>query len=120
MTEIQASTPRVVLQLDPTQPMAIVGLHARFLEVNHPLSTLLGYTADWLLNHALDDLIYIFDLEADRVARDELIIGLHSSASEHRRLVAADGTLIGVTHSIELQRDEHGMPLYFVSRLMPS
>ena len=96
--------------------MAVTGLHMRFFRVNSRLCELLGRDQQWLLEHSA---LEIFDLHEGAEALpecDELLAGATQHLERERRLRTANGDAVWVRHSISLLRDEHGMPLYYVSQ----
>lgn|GEM_PF-4051845 len=97
--------------------VAVVGLHRRFLQVNQPLCALLERPKSWLLERSITDVMHPDDVEGDLALRDKLISGDSSSAQRQCRWLKPDKTIIHVTHSIGLLRDEHNMPLFYVSHI---
>ena len=98
------------------QGMAVVGLHGRLLQVNNALSNLVGRDLNWLLAHTEYDLMHPESVEGDMAARDRLLAGQAEHDTHKGRLLTADGTVVHVLHSIALVRDEHDMPLFYVSQ----
>ncbi|MEI8081743.1 MAG: PAS domain S-box protein, partial [Actinomycetes bacterium] len=98
------------------QGMAVVGLHGRLLQVNNALSTLVRRDLHWLLEHTEYDLMHPESVEGDMAARDRLLAGGAEHDTHRGRLVSSDGSVIPVLHSIALIRDEHDMPLFYVSQ----
>jgi len=96
--------------------MAVVGLHGRFQQVNDSLCDLAGYDRAWFSEHSEADLIYPADAESDWAARDRLLAGDAEYDIQEARVVAASGNVLWVQHSLALVRDEHGMPLFYVSQ----
>ncbi len=96
--------------------MAVVGLHGPILQANQVLRDLVGREESWLTQHNEAELLHPEDAEADREARDQLLAGDWEFNSHEARLVASDGREIWVQHSLALVRDEHGMPVFYVSQ----
>ena len=94
--------------------MAVVGLHRRFLEANHALGRLVDRAPAWLTEHDEEDVLHPDDVEPARQVRDRLLGGRSDHESRPCRLVRADGSLVWVTHSVGLLRDDDGLPLFFV------
>ena len=94
--------------------MAVVGLHRRFLEVNNALCRLVGRDPAWLSQHDEEDVLHPDDVEPARQVRDRLLGGRGDHETRPCRLVRADGSLVWVTHSVGLLRDDDGLPLFFV------
>lgn len=99
------------------QGMAVVGLDLEFLQVNHALCTMLGRDEDWLLTHAVGDVIHPDDLEADLAGRAELLAGAVDTEVHERRWLTADGSILWVMHSIGLLRDDAAQPIFYVSHV---
>ncbi|MEI6623955.1 MAG: PAS domain S-box protein, partial [Actinomycetes bacterium] len=98
------------------QGMAVVGLHGRFLRVNDALCELVGRDVAWMHEHDEYDVIHPDDLANDLAARDRLLAGDAELDIHEGRLVGASGDLAWVQHSLALVRDEHNMPLFYVSQ----
>ena len=98
------------------QGMAVVGLHGRFLRVNDVLCDLVGRDISWMHEHDEYDVIHPDDLATDLAARDRLLAGDAELDIHEGRLVSASGDLVWMQHSLALVRDEHNMPLFYVSQ----
>ena len=98
--------------------MAVVDLDRRFVEVNPALCRMLGRDEGWLLAHRVADILTFEDNALDLRMRAELQSGPIASIEREKRLVAADGTLIWVEHSIGLLRDDEGVPRGYVSQFV--
>ena len=94
--------------------MAVVGLHRRFLEVNHALCRLVGRDPAWLSERDEEDVLHPDDVEPARQVRDRLLGGRGDHETRPCRLVTADGSIVWVTHAVGLLRDDDGLPLFFV------
>ena len=106
---------RLAMQGSP-EGMAIVGLDRRFVQVNPALCDLLGRTEEWLLAHAVTDVVHPDDLHADDQVHEQLLRGEGASRVRERRMVTGDGGLRWVQHAVGLLRDPQGAPLFFVSQ----
>ncbi|MEI6624688.1 MAG: diguanylate cyclase, partial [Actinomycetes bacterium] len=98
------------------QGMAVVGLHGKLIEVNAVLCDMVGRDAVWMGEHFESDFVYPDALEADLVARDLLLAGGTEYTIHEGRLITATGMVLWVQHSLALIRDEHDMPLFYVSQ----
>ncbi|MEI6623692.1 MAG: PAS domain S-box protein [Actinomycetes bacterium] len=98
------------------QGMAVVGLHGRFLRVNAALCQMVGRDSHWLAEHTEDDLMHPDDVERDEAVRDRLLAGDGDHDVREGRLVTAGGQELWIQHSLSLVRDEHAMPLFYVSQ----
>ncbi|HEX6886464.1 MAG TPA: diguanylate cyclase [Candidatus Nanopelagicales bacterium] len=95
--------------------MAIEGLDGRFLEVNPALCRILDRTADWLLAHAVRDVLHAEDVGPDLIARDQVASGLVQELSNERCLMRPDGSHAWALHAMGLLTDDRGRALSFVS-----
>ncbi|MEI6620899.1 MAG: PAS domain S-box protein [Actinomycetes bacterium] len=96
--------------------MAVVGLHGRLMEVNTVLCDMVGRDAKWMGEHCESDFVHRDALEAGLTARDRLLAGGIDYTIYEGRLITAAGTVLWVQHSLALIRDEHNMPLFYVSQ----
>lgn len=94
--------------------MAVVGLHRRFLEINHALCRLVGRDPAWLSERDEEDVLPPDDIEPARQVRDRLLGGRGDHETRPCRLIHADGSIVWVTHAVGLLRDDDGLPLFFV------
>lgn len=99
------------------QGMAVVGLDLGFLQVNPALCKMLGRDQDWLLAHAVGDVMHPDDLEADLAGRDGLLAGAAVTEVHERRWLTAEGSILWVMHSTGLLRDEAAQPIFYVSHV---
>ena len=65
----------------------------------------------------LTDVVHPDDLESDLAGRDELLSGALEKLTYEHRWVRADGSVVWVTHSTGLVRDEEQMPLFYISHV---
>ncbi|MEI8082468.1 MAG: PAS domain S-box protein, partial [Actinomycetes bacterium] len=98
------------------QGMAVVGLHGRFLRVNDVLCQMVGRDPAWMRERTEYDVIHPDDLADDLAARDRLLAGDAEYVIHEGRLVSASGEQVWVQHSLALVRDEHQMPVFYVSQ----
>ncbi|MEI6622979.1 MAG: diguanylate cyclase, partial [Actinomycetes bacterium] len=98
------------------QGMAVVGLHGRFMRVNDALCQLVGRSRTWMLKHAVSDVLPSDSLENDHAVRDRLLAAQAEYDIYETPLVTASEDTLWVQHSVGLVRDEHGMPLFYVSQ----
>ncbi|MEI6623516.1 MAG: PAS domain S-box protein [Actinomycetes bacterium] len=96
--------------------MAVLGLHLAYGQVNPALCAMLGRDEAWMLSHGLRDVLAPESLEADLAARDRLLAGEAEFDMHEGRMITATGAPLWVQHSIALVRDEHRMPLFYVSQ----
>ncbi|MEI8082850.1 MAG: PAS domain S-box protein, partial [Actinomycetes bacterium] len=98
------------------QGMAVVGLHGRLQQVNATLCELVGHDQQWMSEHTEFDLMHPDEVQADLATRDRLLAGQAEYDIHEGRLVTAMGTVLWVQHSLALVRDEHNMPVFYVSQ----
>ncbi|MEI8082028.1 MAG: PAS domain S-box protein [Actinomycetes bacterium] len=96
--------------------MAVLGLHLAYRQVNGALCAMLGRDEEWMLCHSIRDVLAPESLDADLVARDRLLAGEAEFDIHEARMITATGAPLWVQHSIALVRDEHRMPLFYVSQ----
>jgi PAS domain S-box-containing protein len=96
--------------------MALVGIHGQFLQVNHTLCEILGYTEKELLGLNFQVVMYSEDLDLDLDHVQQLLSGKVRSAQTEKRYFHKFGHLVWVLVTSTLVRDSAGGPLYFVSQ----
>jgi PAS domain S-box-containing protein len=96
---------------------AIVGLDGKWLEVNHSLCELLGYSEKELLAKNFQSLTHPDDLDEDLVLTRRLSAGEIRNYQMEKRYVRRDGQVINTLLSVSLVRDGGGRPLYFISQI---
>lgn len=105
---------RMAMEGSP-EGMALVDLDRRLTSVNTALCRLLGRSREWMLAHEIDDIVHPDDLMQDQLIRARLHAGAATERTDERRLLAADGRVVWVLHSIGLLRDTDRQPLFYVS-----
>ena len=109
---------RLAMEFAPTG-MAVIDLDRTFVEVNPALCRMLGRDEAWLLEHRVSDVLDTDDDDATDVRmREEVLSGRVESASNHHRMLTADGDTVWAEHSVGLLRDEDGTPLSYVSQFL--
>ncbi|MEI8082245.1 MAG: diguanylate cyclase, partial [Actinomycetes bacterium] len=98
------------------QGMAVVGLHLAYLKVNAALCTMLGRNEAWLLSHKVPDVLAPESVETDLAVRDRLLRGEAEFDTHEVRMLTASGRVLWAQHSLALIRDEHTMPVFYVSQ----
>ena len=106
--------------LRATFSQAAVGIYvttpeASYLQVNDKYCDMLGYARDELLTMSIRDVNRAEDIADVLSNREKLVRGEVTDASRERQLIRKDGSLIWVSHSTSLARDEKGDPLYFIT-----
>src|SRR3546814_8502083 len=73
--------------------------------------------SDWSSDVCSSDLITVqADRDGDERTRQALLGGTVRNARQHKRYVAADGSLIPVQVDVSLARDALGAPQYFITQ----
>jgi len=106
---------RTAMESAPTG-MAVVGLNREFIEVNPALCRLLGRTEQWLLTHAVTDVLDPLDDDLDRRLRAQVLAGLVPSLVRDHQMIRSDGERVLVEQSIGLLRDDQGRATAYVSQ----
>jgi two-component system CheB/CheR fusion protein len=86
--------------------LAHVSLEGKWQKVNSSLSQTLGYGPDELLNYALKEVIYAADLKLNLSVLKGLIKGKKISDKIETRFTKKNGTVIWVSLSLTLMKDE--------------
>lgn len=116
---VAASEQRFRLAMDSApMGMAVLSLDRRFIEVNPALCKMLDRSEEWLLNRSIADVVVPEDDQVDAQMREAILSGHVPTSVREKRLVAADGSVIWVEHSIGLLRDEDGEPFSYVSQFV--
>ncbi|EKO38532.1 MAG: PAS domain S-box [Solidesulfovibrio magneticus str. Maddingley MBC34] len=95
--------------------IAHVGLSGRFLRVNARFQDITGYSAAELDQLDFTTITYPDDRDADREHVQDLLSGRLATSSLDKRYVRKDGSLVWITLTVSLVRDDDGGPLYFIS-----
>uniref|UniRef100_UPI002872AD03 PAS domain S-box protein n=1 Tax=Rubrivivax gelatinosus TaxID=28068 RepID=UPI002872AD03 len=85
-------------------------LDGRLVETNPCLCSMLGRSAEELVNCSLDDISHPDEREADRQALEELRSGRASTVRRQTRLQRADGAVLHARTLFTLLRDAAGQP----------
>jgi len=94
--------------------IAHVGVDGEWLEVNERLCEIAGLTNDDMRRRTLESIIHPDDRALARERLAGLLAGDLASFQIEQRYCRADGTLVWVDDSVDLQRDDQGNPLYFI------
>src|SRR4029434_4735082 len=91
-------------------------LEGRLLLMNQKLCDILGYTPEEIVTKTYQEVTHPEDLEAELEYARRLLTGEIESCSYEKRYVRNDGTLIWVSLTASVVRDEEtGEPSYFVA-----
>jgi PAS domain S-box-containing protein len=97
--------------------MALVSLDGHFLQVNHTLCQMLGYSETELLSTDFQSLTVTEDLAPDLAYVRKAIAGGISHFEIEKRYLHKDGRIIWALLTAALVRDAANKPLYFVSQV---
>ncbi|MGB7925921.1 MAG: PAS domain S-box protein [Pyrinomonadaceae bacterium] len=97
--------------------MALVSLDGRWLQVNHSLCEIVGYTEQELLATDFQTLTHPDDLAADLDYVRQVVEGSIRSYQMEKRYFHRDGHVVCVLLSVSLMRDASGEPRYFISQI---
>lgn len=96
--------------------MAHVRLHdGRILRANQKFGEILGYAPEEVLGHTFQDLTYPQDLDTNLALLERLLAGEISTYSLEKRYIRKDGSLVWVTLTGSLKRDQAGIPEYGIA-----
>ena len=95
--------------------ISLVSLHGDFLEVNFAHARMIGYTPAEMVGKPVANFTHPDDLGNRSRFISDLISGKIASGIQERRFVHRNGTVIWVLISANVQRDQTGRPLYFIS-----
>ncbi|MCE9607494.1 MAG: PAS domain S-box protein [Planctomycetia bacterium] len=102
---------------DASIGMALVGLDGRWLQVNHALSEILGYSSEEFLSSSFQNVTHPDDLEPDLVQVRRVLDGTIQSYQMEKRYRHKAGHYVWALLSVRLVRDRDEKALYFVSQI---
>ncbi|NEQ77402.1 MAG: PAS domain S-box protein [Okeania sp. SIO2C9] len=97
--------------------MALVSLDGDFLEVNHALCEMIGYSEAELIQLTFQEITYPDDLAADLAFVHELLEGKKSKYNMEKRYISKQGNIVWAILSVSLAKDPSGEPLYFIAQI---
>lgn len=92
----------------------ITGVHGEYLEVNAALCSILGRSADELMQMTWLDVVHPDDAEVDREAMQGLLAGRLDSVRGRRRYLLPDGRVVWGLISVSPVRDDDGQVSSFI------
>ncbi|NUQ65417.1 MAG: PAS domain S-box protein [Pirellulales bacterium] len=93
--------------------MAHVDLDGRWLRVNERLCEIVGYRREQLLSRTFQEITWPEDLDEDLANVRRLLAGEIPHYTIEKRYIRSDASLIWVSLTVALYRDEAGQPGYF-------
>ena len=97
--------------------MALVSPDGRWLQVNHSLCEIVGYSEQELLATTFQAITHPDDLVADLAYVHQMLAGQISSYQMEKRYRHKLGHTVWVLLGVSLVRDGQGNPLYFISQI---
>src|SRR5918997_5334082 len=97
--------------------VAMVTLEGRYLQVNHSLCGILGYSEEELQALTWQEITHPDDLAASKAYARRIVAGEFPRYHLEKRFLHADGRTVWASLSVSLVRDAEGEPLYFVSQI---
>src|SRR5918994_2276405 len=97
--------------------VAMVTLEGRYLQVNHSLCGILGYSEEELQTLTWQEITHPDDLAASKAYARRIVAGEFPRYHLEKRFLHADGHTVWASLSVSLVRDGEGEPLYFVSQI---
>jgi PAS domain S-box-containing protein len=97
--------------------MALVSPEGHWLQVNHSICEILGYSEQELLLIDFQTVTHPDDLEADLHHLQQMLDGEINSYQMEKRYIHKLGHVVWATLSVSLVRDVHDAPLYFISQI---
>jgi PAS domain S-box-containing protein len=114
--EISEETFRNAFEYSPIG-MVLVSVEGKFLKVNKSVCSMLGYTANELIEKTFQEITHAEDLEADLALLQKTLNKEMTGYQMEKRYTKKDGSIIWVVLSVGIVRDKAEAPLYFVSQL---
>ncbi len=97
--------------------MALVALDGRWLQVNHSLCEIVGYSEQELLSTSFQAITHPDDLEGELNYTNQLLSGEIRYYQFEKRYFHKQGHIVWILLSGSLVRDTMGQPLYFIGQI---
>lgn len=97
--------------------IARVGLDGSWLEVNHKLCQIVGYSKEELLARTFQDITHPDDLNLDLEHVNQLLAGRGDEYTMEKRYIRKDGSFVWIKLTVALVRDDKHQPIYFISAI---
>ncbi|MGB3200041.1 MAG: PAS domain S-box protein [Nodosilinea sp.] len=95
--------------------MARVNLQGQWIQVNQKLCSILGYQADELIDHPLQDITYEGDKPQDDYYYQQLITGAQISCQFEKRFLRKDGQLLWTLVTVSIENDTPASSSAFIA-----
>ena len=97
--------------------IALVSVEGRWLQVNHALATMLGYTKEELRETSVQTVTRPEDQDSDLALVAKMLAGEMNSYQTEKRYLHKNGSVVNVMLSVSLAREQNGEPLYLVTQI---
>ena len=97
--------------------MALVGLDGRWLQANHALCELTGYSEPELRTKTFQGITHPDDLKSDLAYVRQMLDGALTTYQMEKRYIHKAGHAVWVQLNVSLVKDTTGRPLYFISQI---
>jgi PAS domain S-box-containing protein len=97
--------------------MSVSALDGRWLRINVAYCRMLGYRSADLLGGSYSDVTHPDDADGDTRFIADAIAGRRDSMEREKRYVRKDGSILWARTRVEVIRDAHRSPMYFVSHV---
>ena len=97
--------------------MSLVSLDGKWINVNHNLSKMIGYTKEEFMEMSFIDVTYPEDLDKDLRLLTKLLAGEIDTYTMEKRYIHKNGHLLWGLLTVSLLKDEQGEPVYFISQI---
>jgi PAS domain S-box-containing protein len=101
----------------PTVGFTITSLDKGWIEINHALELMLGYTLQELENQTWADLTHPDDLAADETQFNRILAGEIDTYRMEKRFIAKSGAIVWTILSVSCVRKPDQSPDYFIAIL---
>lgn len=98
--------------------IAIIGLDYSWVKVNRRMTELLGYSETEFYTFKFSQITHKDDVEVDIQQLHKLLNNDIQSYQIEKRYFHKEGTIIWTLHSVSMQRDPDGIPLYFIAQIV--
>ena len=97
--------------------MALVSPEGQWLQINHRISEILGYTKKELVALKLQDIVHPDDFEPDSILLDKLLQNKKVNHQVERRYFHKNGSLVMGILSVSIVQDEQDTPLFLIKQI---